>query len=336
MNPFPASEAAESSFAEMDALAARGEDFLFAVDYELSRAFALPLREADPALLLYDFRGRGNAGSAAAARDARILSRDFVPFAEYERAFRVIREGEERGDSFLANLTFPTRVSLSDPLRAVFRSVSAPYRLWLGSELAGDGAEILLFSPEPFVRTKGREISTRPMKGTAPASAPGAAEALLADGKEAAEHATVVDLLRNDLALVARDVEVARYRYLEAAGSGPGALIQSSSEVMGELRAEFAGRPGSILSRLLPAGSVTGAPKRSTVELIARAEGRRRGWYCGVCGVWRGGELDSAVMIRFIESGPGGTFFRSGGGVTVYSDARAEYAEMVAKVRLPR
>jgi len=191
-----------------------------------------------------------------------------------------------------------------------------------------------VFSPEPFVRISDGIISTFPMKGTIP-DGPGATERLLGDEKEQAEHITVTDLLRNDLGRVCRSVSVPRYRYLERIASPAGALLQTSSEIRGSLHPHLTAAPGTVLAALLPAGSVTGAPKERTVEIIRAAECGPRGYYCGVFGVWDGAGLDSAVMIRFIEERAGSLYFRSGGGITVYSSAEEEYDELIAKIRIP-
>ena len=84
---------------------------------------------------------------------------------------------------------------------------------------------------------------------------------------------------------------------------------------------------------MLPAGSISGAPKKKTVEIITEAEGYDRGYYTGVFGCFDGENLDSAVMIRFIEKQESGELlFKSGGGLTVYSDPDSEYREMIDKV----
>jgi len=86
---------------------------------------------------------------------------------------------------------------------------------------------------------------------------------------------------------------------------------------------------------MLPAGSVTGAPKKMTTSIIRDIENSDRGYYTGVCGVFDGESLDSAVMIRFIELQNGMMQFRSGGGITFMSQAREEYEELIEKVYVP-
>ena len=113
-------------------------------------------------------------------------------------------------------------------------------------------------------------------------------------------------------------------------------MLQVSSEVCGQIRAGE--RAGDLLFKLLPAGSISGAPKPKTVEIIQQAEGYERGFYTGIAGIFtgRGLEMTSCVMIRFIEmDADGQLFFKSGGGITHQSDALSEYNEMIQKIYVP-
>jgi para-aminobenzoate synthetase component 1 len=86
---------------------------------------------------------------------------------------------------------------------------------------------------------------------------------------------------------------------------------------------------------MLPAGSVTGAPKLETVRIIKESENYERGWYTGIFGVFDGKSLDSGVMIRFIEKKGNDFYFKSGGGITYMSDPLKEYEELITKVYVP-
>ena len=86
---------------------------------------------------------------------------------------------------------------------------------------------------------------------------------------------------------------------------------------------------------MLPAGYVSGAPKPATLDIIREAESEPRGYYTGIFGYYDGKELDTAVMIRFIEQFDGRYYFRSGGGITAYSDCESEYKEVLSKIYLP-
>jgi len=128
---------------------------------------------------------------------------------------------------------------------------------------------------------------------------------------------------------------VERFRYIDRIPSNEGEILQVSSEISGKLNREFRSQPGNLLFALLPAGSVTGAPKKMTTAIIRNVEKSDRGYYTGVCGVFDGDNLDSAVMIRFIEILNGRMQYRSGGGITFLSRARDEYKELIDKIYVP-
>ena len=157
----------------------------------------------------------------------------------------------------------------------------------------------------------------------------------MSDKKEAAEHATIVDLIRNDLSCVAEHVRVDKYRYIDVLHTNKGNILQTSSEISGKLPTDYQKHIGNILDAMLPAGSITGAPKDKTMEIIHEAEGYDRGFYTGIMGIYNNGELNSAVMIRFLENDGIGTYFKAGGGITSKSDCRKEYEEVLQKVYLP-
>ena len=133
----------------------------------------------------------------------------------------------------------------------------------------------------------------------------------MGDKKEAAEHATIVDLIRNDLSRVAEHVRVDKYRYIDVLHTNKGNILQASSEISGKLPTDYQKHIGNILDAMLPAGSITGAPKDKTMEIIHEAEGYDRGFYTGIMGIYNNGELNSAVMIRFLENDGQGTYFKA-------------------------
>lgn len=251
-----------------------------------------------------------------------------VPFSKYEKAFKLVRKNILHGNSFLLNLTFPTAVGTDLSLEEIFFHSMAPYKLYFKDQF-------VLFSPESFIRIRDGEIFSYPMKGTIDASVPDAEQKLMENEKELWEHNTIVDLIRNDLSMVARDVEVTRYRYIDRVRTHKNELLQVSSEIRGQLGGAWKARLGEMLLELLPAGSISGAPKKKTREIIAAAEGEKRGYFTGIFGIFDGENVDSAVMIRFIERTGGGLQFRSGGGITGHSDVQQEYNEMIDKVYVP-
>jgi len=173
------------------------------------------------------------------------------------------------------------------------------------------------------------------MKGTIDAETANAEKLILSDSKELAEHNTIVDLIRNDLSMIAENVTVEKFRYLEHIKTNQKDLWQVSSKITGDLPVNYPAQIGNIIFKMLPAGSVSGAPKQKTVEIIRAAESYKRGYYTGVFGVFDGTNLDSCVLIRFIENQNGQLIYKSGGGITFMSDAQTEYEEMLKKVYVP-
>jgi para-aminobenzoate synthetase component 1 len=130
-------------------------------------------------------------------------------------------------------------------------------------------------------------------------------------------------------------VEVTRFRYLDKIYTKQKNLLQVSSEIRGKLPDDWKSKIDEILLKILPAGSISGAPKQKTIEIIKEAEKIKRGYYTGIFGIFDGKNLDSAVSIRYIEKTESGLQFRSGGGITALSDLDSEYQEMKDKVYVP-
>lgn len=305
-------------------------------------------------------------------------------YNDYERNFNIVKSNIMAGNSYLTNLTNRVPVSCNLSLEEIFHRAKGKYKLLLRrkrnqaedkvqqkeeeelnkahlKEEAQNKAHLkeenieenltpfVCFSPETFVRIKGGRIYSYPMKGTLDASLPNAEKQLMEDRKEAAEHATIVDLIRNDLSRVAENVRVDKYRYIDVLHTNKGDLLQTSSEISGRLPEDYQEHLGEILDAQLPAGSITGAPKDKTMQIIHEAEGYDRGFYTGIMGIYDQGELNSAVMIRFVEeeASPSKTekgknsevsrelYFKAGGGITSKSDCRKEYEEVIQKIYLP-
>lgn len=312
----------------MNYLGSRRIPFLFIVDYECADPVVIPLAEIDESGIIFDINGFSNSPEIYLPNRRITLVRHPVHESEYRKAFDRVIDHEKNGDTYLLNLTFPTRIEINISLREIFHRSVAKYRLLFRDRF-------VVFSPETFVRIEGTFISTHPMKGTIDASIPDAESVIMSDEKETAEHLTIVDMLRNDLSAVSRNVTVRRFRYIDRIMAGDSELLQVSSEITGELEPDFNRRIGNIIHSMLPAGSVTGAPKKITVDIIKSIENGPRGFYTGVFGIFDGYRLDSGVMIRFIENRDGTYFFRSGGGITVYSNPESEYAELIRKVYVP-
>lgn len=307
-----------------------GIPFLFIIDFEQVKPLIFRLDEIDSGYLLYDFNGITNSsapGGRGKASQPQLI-RHPESYTEYLSKFNIVKHEIALGNTFLLNLTCSTPVELNVSLRDIFDAATARYRLWLRDEF-------VCFSPETFVSISNGKIRSFPMKGTIDASIPDAENVILNDPKETAEHYTIVDLIRNDLSIVTDGVRVKRFRYFDLIRTGATNLLQVSSEICGCLAKGYESAVGDIIFSLLPAGSVSGAPKKKTTEIIAKAEEFPRGYYTGIAGIFDGNSLDSGVMIRFIEKRDNAYFYRSGGGITSFSDPHSEYREMIDKIYVP-
>ncbi len=307
---------------------ADGTPFLFLVDFEMKKPIVFRLSEVDDSNILYHINGRTNFGGLRVGRRTIDLVKYPPDFDVYKKKFDRVWSRLTYGDSYLTNLTIKTQVTTDLTLKEIFALSHAKYKLWFREEF-------LVFSPETFVRIDSGQIFSYPMKGTIDASMPGARKRILGDAKEMAEHVTIVDLIRNDLSAVANHVEVTRFRYVEEIRTSQKNLLQVSSEIRGELDPHYKGKLGDIILTLLPAGSVSGAPKCKTLDIIRGAEDEPRGYYTGIVGLFDGSVLDSGVMIRFLERDKDALFYRSGGGITVQSNVESEYKEAIDKVYVP-
>lgn len=312
---------------KMNLLGKEHKPFLFAVDFEMDNGFVLenPFSQQD---ILFNFNSITNFSSQK--KDSLSPSLKAYPkfFQEYDKQFDVVRKGLLRGDSFLANLTIKTKIDINISLEEIFQKANSKYKLLVRDKF-------VCFSPECFVKIEDNTISTFPMKGTIDASIDNAKEVILSDYKETCEHNTIVDLMRNDLNIIGSNVRVERFRYIDELKTSRGNILQVSSEVKADLNHDFYPKLGDILFKLLPAGSISGAPKESTIQIIKEAESEKRGFYTGVFGFFDGHNLDSAVIIRYIEKVNDSHYFRSGGGITINSSSMDEYQEAINKIYLP-
>ncbi len=303
--------------------------FLFIIDFLAHKPIVLPLSQIHKEELLYDFNGYTNYPNNGHKLPKKFKFRKYpIAFSSYQAKFDYVVNQIRRGNSFLTNLSVYTNISTELDLETIFAHSQAKYRLWWKNKF-------VCFSPEIFVQVRGNRIASFPMKGTIDANFPNASQAILADVKEAAEHATIVDLIRNDLSIVAEKVWVERYRYIDRIHTNQKNLLQVSSEIAGVMPGNWRETLGSWFFKLLPAGSISGAPKPRTLEIIQQAEGYQRGYYTGIAGIFDGENLDSGVLIRFIENTENGLVFKSGGGITARSEVYSEYEEVIDKVYLP-
>lgn len=300
--------------------------FVFLIDFECNKPMCWKYEEPNSPFKI-NFQGFRNykEKSKDSEKLNSVLKKYPISFEEYQSKFNQVKSNLLYGNSFLINLTTSTPIEIDLSLEEIFYHANAKYSCWLENEF-------VCFSPETFITIKNGSIYAYPMKGTIDATIVGAKNMLLNDDKEIAEHATIVDLIRNDLSLVAEKVSVTKFRFYEEIKTQSGTIGQISSEISGILPNNYHEQIGDILFKLLPAGSISGAPKQKTVEIIKNVEGVERGYYTGIAGYFDGKNLDSCVLIRYIEQN---YHYRSGGGITFKSNIADEYKEMIDKVYVP-
>jgi len=311
----------------MDELGANGIPFVFLIDFEMKKiVIETDLENNDR--LKFKMNGKGNDSIKSEYNSPSFLESYPIERSIYAEKFQIVKNEIQRGNSFLLNLSFPSKIVTDATLKDIYKSTTAKYKVYLEDEF-------VCFSPEIFVQIKEGRIASFPMKGTIDARIENAQKLILEDKKELAEHFTIVDLVRNDLSRVAKNVKVDSFRYIDNIATSKKDLLQVSSEVSGTLPVDYTSSIGNIIFKLLPAGSISGAPKAKTLEIIRQAEGQERGYYTGICGYFDGANLDSGVMIRYIEKLNNELYYRSGGGLTSMSTIEAEYQEMIDKIYLP-
>lgn len=314
-------------FQKMDELSSKKRPFFFLVDFDVETVELFTDDDLLSSGLLIEFQSFKMGKS-------QHLNADFEFYPSYEtkesyaKGFNIVQQHIRLGNSYLTNYTRKTPIQTNLDLIEIYSISQAKYKVCYPEKF-------VFFSPETFVEIKGNRIYTHPMKGTIDASIRDAATLLKNDEKEKAEHYTVVDLLRNDLSMVADHVRVDYFQRIDEIKTHQKTLLAMSSEISGDVKPKYKGKIGSILQKLLPAGSILGAPKEKTKEIISVAEAEKRGWYTGVCGYFDGENLDSCVMIRFIEKENNTLYFRSGGGITHQSRLESEYEEMKNKIYVP-
>jgi para-aminobenzoate synthetase/4-amino-4-deoxychorismate lyase len=260
----------------------------------------------------------------------------------YDAGIAAIREHIRAGDTYQVNYTLRLRALLESDPRSLYRDLCRAQRAPYNAYLRADGYQVLSASPELFFRIDGDRVTTRPMKGTAPrgrwvAEDDAAARDLRASVKDRAENAMIVDLLRNDVGRIAR-----------AGSVRVPALFQTERyETVWQMTSTVTARllPGlgttDVLRALFPCGSVTGAPKVRTMQIIRDLEDSPRGVYTGAVGYLApegapGPRACFNVAIRtvVVDKDSGVAEYGVGGGITYDSTASGEYDEVAAKARV--
>ena len=312
---------------KINQLCADAKPFFFVVNYEQTAGYLVenPMNQSEVFFKFPTVKHKPFEISLPQKNDFSVIPNKFE---DYKRKFDKLQNYLQNKDISLANLTERTRIETNLSLENIFALSQSAYQIYISNEF-------VCFSPERFVKIAEGQISTNPMKGTIDADIPNAEKIILEDEKEIAEHNATVQLLREELSAVAENVRTSRFRYIDKLHTNRKNLLQVSSEIVGDLPADYKQHIGTILFSLLPAGSISGKPKQRAVEILREIEGLNRNYYCGIAGYFDGETLDSAVLIRFIEQDSGDLYFRSGGGITINSICEKEYQEVLNKVYLP-
>lgn len=315
-------------FEKMNELYNRKIPFFFIVSYDKTQGEVIPLAELSEQQVFFSTPQNNNINFKV-KNDKNLLWKAFpIDSAAYARQFEKVIQEIKKGNTYLLNLTCSAKVETNFSLKEIFSAGQSKYKLFYKNRF-------IHFSPEPFVIIENGRIFSYPMKGTIDAGLERAEEKILANEKELHEQFTIVDLIRNDLSMVAKNVCVDDFRYVEKIITNHKTLLSVSSKISGFLRKEFLHKPGDIFELLLPAGSICGAPKQKTLEIIAAVETHHRKFYTGVWGIFDGDKVDSCVIIRYLEKENGKFTFKSGGGITCNSRAEPEYQEMKDKIYVP-
>lgn len=269
-------------------------------------------------------RGRVPAGAALPAPSVGEWVTTWTD-GQHAAAVEQVRLAIARGDVYQANVVGHRRAPHRSSPVAVAAAVADIPSSYAGL-VSGQGWAVGCASPEQLVKVSGRRITTQPVKGTRRVS-PGSREELLASAKDRAEHVMIVDLERNDLSRIAltgsveveRLYDVTEWAGLWHAGSVVAATLGPAVGVLDVLRA------------VAPGGSVTGAPKRAALQLLAGLEPVGRGPSMGAFGfIWPGG-MDLGLTIRTVAADEDTVHLWAGGGITWSSDGAAEVDEAHAK-----
>ena len=311
----------------MNKLGSERTPFIFILDYELKKPIVIPIDDIDSNTCKYKVNEQQNYKTKLVEPNVSITHTP-IDKKLYKKAFKEVIHEQTIGNNYLLNLTFATEIKTSNTLNEIFEASTAKYKLLYDNKF-------VFFSPETFIAVNNGEITSHPMKGTIDAAIPDAKNILLNNKKEDQEHTTIVDLIRNDISQVAKNVKVTRLKYIDEIKTSNKTLLQMSSEIKGKLPMDYNNNIGDIIYKLLPAGSITGAPKKKCIEIIDEVENYDRGYYTGVMGIFDGTNLDSCVMIRFIEKTDNGYYYKSGGGIRIDSNMDHEYEELNDKIYIP-
>ena len=252
---------------------------------------------------------------------------------DYEKAIDQIHHHLRQGDTYQVNYTVQLKQHLSDNPFAIYNRMVVEQEAGYNAYVEHDDMAVISMSPELFFEQNGRELMTRPMKGTTKRGLNDTEDSkeaawLEQDPKNRSENMMIVDLLRNDMNRISEvgSEHVERLCQVEQYST----VWQMTSTIKSQLRPDV--DLVEIFRSLFPCGSITGAPKIATMEIIKNLEPQARGVYCGTVGLLLpNGRRIFNVAIRTIQLHGGQAIYGVGGGITWDSTWESEYREVHQK-----
>lgn len=252
---------------------------------------------------------------------------------EYKEAVRRVRKNIKEGTIYQANISQQFRVEFQGDSFRLFKMLNKINPAPMSAYLDWGKCKLISSSPERFLLKKGRHVESRPVKGTRPRGMDKAGDSrlkqeLIESGKDSAELAMIVDLVRNDLGKTAGQgtVRVQSPKVIEEYTN----VFHSLAVVTSCLREEVA--PLELVRSCFPGGSITGCPKVQAMKVIEEIEKDKRGFYCGSIGyIGFNGDLDLSIAIRTFIERNNNLYFNLGGGIVYDSDSQEEYDETMHK-----
>ena len=342
------SEEIESALAAMEQERARGRYVVALFSYELGEVLqgvrtAGDLDTATPLIEAYSF---ANGERLSSQQVSEWVSRTVCKLApeqqvsgllglhanlnqdNYNRDIAEIQRYIAQGDTYQVNHTFRLKGQLFGNALALYQTLRARQPVRYGAYIETDLRTVLCFSPELFIKNESGLITAKPMKGTL-GNALGSAQDLATNEKDRAENLMITDLIRNDLGRICETGSIAVPKLFEV--EEVGFVYQMTSTITGKLRAGLS--LAEILKASFPCGSVTGAPKKRTMEIIRALERAPRNLYCGSIACFEpNGNFQMNVVIRTLEiDSHGRCEMGIGSGITIDSDATQEWQECSVK-----
>ncbi len=281
------------------------------------------------------FEGFDNYSPRRVERVLGILNRPLVSKSAYIRAIEKIKDYISLGETYEVNYTYPYEVCSNLDGIDLYEALVHKQRTSYNAYISNDKFNLLSFSPELFFRISGNKIYTKPMKGTigrgdTPNEDESNKEFLYNDVKNRAENIMIVDLLRNDLGKIAKvgSVRVDKLFDIEAHPT----LYQMTSEISAKLEDSI--NLADIFKAIFPCGSITGAPKKSTMRIINELEPFNRWLYCGAIGFLSPDVIEFSVPIRILYGKNYRYKYHVGGAIVWDSNSEDEWQETLTKKKI--